>query len=159
MYKIKILNLALAVLMAFCAVGCVNAEQPDKSKNIVQNEEKVTVKMQKLKIRINGQQFTAELYDNPTVHNFIGRLPLTLNMKDLHGNEKYCYLDDALPCKNKRVGRINAGDIMLFGSDCLVVFYKSFNTSYSYTPFGKIENANALEKVLGHGNVQMEFSL
>ncbi len=159
MFKIKILSLAMAAFMAFGAAGCTNAEKTPESKNIMQNEEMAGIKMQRLKIKINGQQFTAELYDNPAVHEFTGRLPLTLNMKDLHGNEKYGYLDNALPGKNERVGRINSGDIMLFGSDCLVVFYKSFNTSYSYTPLGKIENAAALEKVLGRGNVQIEFSL
>ena len=29
---------------------------------------------------------------------------------------------------------------MLYGNNCLVVFYKSFETSYSYTKIGHIEN-------------------
>ena len=41
---------------------------------------------------------------------------------------------------------IEAGDIMLFGNNCLVVFYKSFNSSYSYTKIGHIENLEELEK-------------
>ena len=34
---------------------------------------------------------------------------------------------------------------MLYGNNCLVVFYKSFDTSYSYTKIGHIENLPDLE--------------
>ena len=36
--------------------------------------------------------------------------------------------------------KINVGDVMLYGNNCLVVFYKSFDTSYSYTKIGHINN-------------------
>lgn len=116
-------------------------------------------KVEQLNIKINGQNFTAELYDNQAGSKLKTFLPLQLNMKELNGNEKYCYLDSSLPAQAQKVGKINAGDIMLFGNDCLVVFYKSFNTSYSYTRLGRITNAAALEKAVGRGSVQMNFSL
>ena len=42
---------------------------------------------------------------------------------------------------------------MLYGSNCLVIFYKSFDTSYSYTKIGHIENLPDL----GDGNINVEM--
>lgn len=158
--KLKFSILFYVLLIAFGVAGCAQGTgQPPAAEYTPVNKIEGEQKMQTLKIKINGQTFIAELYDNPAAQKLKERLPLTLNMKDLHGNEKYYYLDNPLPAKAQHVGKINAGDIMLFGNDCLVVFYQSFNTSYSYTPLGKIENAAALPKAVGRGSVQMEFSL
>ena len=80
-------------------------------------------------------------------------LPLEINMNDLHSNEKYYYLDEELPTNSYNPKKINKGDVMLFGSNCLVLFYKSFDTFYSYTKLGKIDNPSELDKALGSGNV------
>ena len=50
------------------------------------------------------------------------------------------------------VKQIHAGDLMLFGSNCVVLFYKDFATGYSYTRLGKLDNPADLEKILGDGN-------
>lgn len=44
------------------------------------------------------------------------------------------------------MGSIHAGDIMLYGASCLVLFYEDFNTSYRYTPLGYIEDPDGLAK-------------
>ena len=80
-------------------------------------------------------------------------LPLELNMKELNGNEKYVYLDNSLPTNSSNPKRINAGDVMLYGNNCLVIFYKSFDTSYSYTKIGHIDN---LEN-LGNENIKVKI--
>lgn len=110
-----------------------------------------------LEITVNGHTFSAELYENDTAKAFQERLPLTLDMSELNGNEKYYYLSDSLPTNSSRPSGIHTGDIMLYGSDCLVIFYESFSTSYSYTPIGKINDPDGLAEALGSGSVQVTF--
>ena len=98
-------------------------------------------------------------YNNETANAFINMMPLTLNMSDLNGNEKYYYMPNALPAEASRPNTIHAGDLMLYGTDCLVLFYKDFSTSYSYTPLGRIEDPEGLAQTLGSGNVRVTFEL
>ena len=58
----------------------------------------------------------------------------------------------------RRVGKIRAGDIMLYGDSCVVIFYKNFSTSYSYTRIGTIKDTSALESAVGKGGVTVNFS-
>ena len=111
-----------------------------------------------IKISVGDKIFSATLEDNPTAKKFSERLPLEAEMTELNGNEKYFYLDDDLPNEPASVKQIHAGDVMLFGSNCVVLFYKNFSTSYSYTRIGRIENPADLEKILGAGNVRVKFA-
>ena len=122
-----------------------------------QNLEGENMENIKIKLSINNKTFSATLNNNETVKGLIERLPLTLNMQDLNSNEKYNYLDFSLPTSPSRPNRINAGDIKLFGDDCLVIFYESFNTSYNYTDLGKIDNAEGFLAELGNGSVTITF--
>lgn len=108
-------------------------------------------------ITINGKEFNAVFYNNETANAFINMMPLTLNMNELNGNEKYYNLSSTLPVNSERVGSIKKGDIMLYGSNCIVIFYESFNTSYSYTKIGYIENTDNLTAALGSGSVSVSF--
>lgn len=109
-------------------------------------------------ITINGKEFNAVFYNNETANAFINMMPLTLNMNELNGNEKYYNLSTTLPVNSERVGSIKKGDIMLYGSNCIVIFYESFNTSYSYTKIGYIENTENLSSALGSGSVSVTFN-
>lgn len=82
---------------------------------------------------------------------------MTLPMEELHGNEKFYYLEEELPADSEKVGSIQTGDIMLFGSDCLVLFFDDFNTSYSYTRIGYVEDAQRFAGALADGTVEVTF--
>lgn len=107
---------------------------------------------------INGHRFEVTFEDNATAHAFSAQLPLTLDMEDLHSNEKHAQLPNTLPTNASRANTIHNGDIMLYGSSTLVVFYKDFSSSYSYTRIGRVSQPDQLADVLGQGNVQIEFS-
>lgn len=115
--------------------------------------------MPTLKIQIENKDFTAILYDNETTREWIKQMPLSISMKELNGNEKYCYLNQTLPTKEEKVEKIKSGDLMLYGSDCIVLFYKNFSTTYPYTKLGYITNPADLEKVVGTGNVSITFRI
>ena len=108
-------------------------------------------------VTIGEKTFSALLEDNDTARAFASLLPMELHMTELNGNEKYHYLMGPLPAASERVGHIEVGDIMLFGDDCVVVFYQSFDTPYSYTRIGKINDAAALADALGDGDVGVIF--
>ena len=106
-----------------------------------------------LKVIINGKTYNGKLEENETAQSFANMLPVEYNMSELNGNEKYIYLDNALPTKSYNPKHIEAGDIMLYGNNCLVIFYKTFDTTYSYTKIGHIEDLSDL----GNGNIIVKF--
>jgi hypothetical protein len=112
-----------------------------------------------VKIQIGSKIFTAKLFDNASSQALLAKMPITMTMSELNENEKYYNMPYKLPTNSQQMGSINAGDLMLYGSDCLVLFYKSFNTSYSYTRLGAIEDVSGLVNALGNGSVQVTFSL
>ena len=124
--------------------------------DIVTTEEEENTAMQ---VWINGAAFPAALEDNGTAQAFAALLPMELHMTELNGNEKYHYLMSGLPSAPEKTGHIEAGDIMLFGDDCVVVFYQSFDTPYSYTRIGRILRLDSLEEQLGSGDVDVVFAL
>ncbi|MFC0470729.1 cyclophilin-like fold protein [Halalkalibacter kiskunsagensis] len=112
-----------------------------------------------LNITIGDEVFLARLYDNQTTQALIEILPLSIDMEDLHRNEKFYYLSDRLPTDSERSGVINGGDIMLYGDNCLVLFYETFSSSYSYTRLGYIEDVERFAQAVGDGNINVVFDL
>lgn len=55
----------------------------------------------KIKISINGKPFIATLVDNETARELIDRLPVTLRMNDVNGNEKYAEFEQSFPGKTR----------------------------------------------------------
>jgi hypothetical protein len=115
--------------------------------------------MNKMKVTIGSRTFTATLYDNRTVAAMKAMLPLTVEMTELNGNEKYFHFPTKLPVDAAKPGTIHAGDLMLWQGNSLVLFYKTFPTSYSYTKLGRIDDVAGLATAVGSGSVKVEFEL
>lgn len=130
----------------------VKPDEPDD------NNDNNTMK-NNLKISIGSTSFNVTLDDNATATAFKALLPMTVNMAEMNGNEKYYYLPDNLPTSSFNPGRIQTGDLMLYGFSCVVLFYETFSTSYSYTRLGRVDNPSGLASALGSGSVTVSFEL
>lgn len=115
--------------------------------------------MQNIIITIKNKKYEAILYDNSTTKELIKKFPITITMSDLNGNEKYYNFSKSFSTSSENVANINKGDIMLFGDNCLVIFYKNFSTRYRYTKLGYIKNLEDLENSLGKGDIEITFIL
>jgi hypothetical protein len=105
------------------------------------------------------ETFSATLADNSTSSAFMALLPLSVKMRDLHGNEKFFHLPSRLPSNDPNPGTIQTGDLMLWSSKTVVIFYKTSPTSDSYTKLGRIDDPEGLSAAVGSGNVSIKFEL
>lgn len=112
-----------------------------------------------INIKINGNIYQIDVYDNKTAKEVIEYLPDHLVMEDLHNNEKYASLNKGFPTDLEKVKKIHKGDVMLYGSDTLVIFYKDFETTCSYTPIGRMIELGNLEEVVGSGKIEVQFEI
>jgi hypothetical protein len=107
---------------------------------------------------VDERRFAVTVADNAAARAFAARLPLTLEMRELNGNEKYADLAAALPVHANRPGTIRAGDLLLYGTKTVVVFYETFDSSYAYTRLGRVDDAADLPRALGRGRVRVVFT-
>lgn len=151
--KKQAMSLVFCMLL-LCAGWAPSAQSSGQTPSDGQQEESM-----RIVITAGDDVFYATAEQNETARAFAARLPLTLGMSELNGNEKYCYLNESLPSSPVRVGQISAGDLMLYGSSCIVLFYESFSTSYSYTRIGSVDDPAGLAQALGGGFVSVTFAL
>jgi hypothetical protein len=157
--KIKFLITAIAVLFAltFCMASCSKDDETTSTQN--NDNGNINPSTTKMKITIGTAVFTATLYDNPSANVFKASLPLSINMTELNGNEKYYDLPNPLPTNPSAGGDLKVGDLMLYGNNVLVLFYKNLNTTYNYTKLGYLDNPNGLASALGAGNITVKFEI
>lgn len=144
----RISALVVAVISAVVLVQRVSAQTPTAPERSKQME-----------IQIGSKNFTAVLDDNATAAAFEALLPMTVEMTELNGNEKYARLSGNLPTKDANPGTIQTGDLMVYGSKTVVLFYKTFRASYEYTRLGRVKDATGLAEAVGAGNVTVTFAV
>lgn len=144
---------AKALLFGLLVAGSCQAAQPVTPGGIAQQP-----KESRMWLTINERRFAVTLADNASARAFAAQLPLTLDMEELNGNEKHARLPAPLPVDASRPGVIRSGDLMLYGADTLVVFYATFNSAYSYTRLGQVDDTAGLAQAVGKRDVRITFS-
>ena len=143
-------HLLLLLLLLIGAEAC-KSDSPDPAPSTLPTMNT------KLRIRIGSDTFTATLFDNATTAAFVARLPLAVPMTELNSNEKYYDLPQGLPTEAVSISTAQVGDLMLYGSRTLVLFYQTFATSYHYTRMGRVDDPTGLATALGRGSVMVTF--
>lgn len=152
------MNLLITIVSLLMLTSCSPGDNfPDEEKPTPPHTEQHPPQSNTMKITIGTTVFTATLATNASVTAFNAMLPLTLSMSDFSNNEKVASLPSRLTTAATNPGTIVSGDIMLYGSSSLVLFYETFSTSYSYTNIGRIDDTTGLEAALGRGNITIKF--
>src|SRR4051794_23387625 len=144
----RVTALVVAVICAVVLVPRASAQAPTPAERSKQ-----------MKIKIGSKNFSAVLDDNATAAAFKGLLPITVEMTELNGNEKYARLSGNLPTKAANPGTIQTGDLTIYDSRTLVLFYKTFPTSYEYTRLGRVKDTTELAEAVGSGNITVTFAV
>lgn len=180
----RLFLLLLSVLLAFSLTACSAAKTPgkrvvdssvtEKTSSTLPNSESSTKndqskengvgegeKLINAKIVVGNKVFTAKLYNKETTQALISKLPMTINMAELNGKEKYYHLPENLPTQlTEMPATIHAGEIMCWSSNSLVLFYNTYSNSYGgYVKLGYIEDISGLKEALGKENVQVTFEV
>ena len=138
-------------------------EYTDSQESFTETQEevegKVENKVTKMTVQVGDTVFTATLEDNQAVSELVAIMreaPVTIEMSDYSGFEKVGGLGTSLTTSNSQT-TTQAGDIVLYNGNQIVIFYGS--NSWSYTRLGKIDDLSGWEEALGSGDVTVTFSM
>lgn len=134
------------------------AEQSRDDENESGESDEEDSEMQ-MNVQVGGSNFTATLEENEAVDALVEMMeqgPVTIQMSDYSGFEKVGPLGTSIPASNQQT-TTQAGDIVLYQGNQIVMFYGS--NSWSYTRLGHIDDLTGWEEALGSGDVTVTFSL
>lgn len=129
--------------------------QPESAPQEPAQEEPMNEPVTKLKIEVGGHSFTATLEQNAATAALLDMLPLTISMSDYSGFEKVGSLGASLPTSNAQT-TTQAGDVVLYNGNQIVIFYGS--NSWSYTRLAHVDDLTGWADALGSGDVTVTFS-
>ena len=110
-------------------------------------------------ITIGESIFAATFADNAgaaALKELLAEGPVTIEMEDYGGFEKVGPLGQSLPTENVQT-TTQAGDIVLYQGNQVVLFYGS--NSWSYTRLGRVEDLAGWQEVLGSKAITAVLSL
>ena len=177
----KMLSVTFIIVCAFAALlsGCADSrrtEDPESQSSgsasdkvqefqaaedeaAEQNVKEEETMDRKMIVEVGGKHFTATLEDNKaaeTLAEMMQEDPVTIQMSDHGGFEKVGDLGTDLPTSNRQT-TTQAGDIVLYQGNQIVIFYGS--NSWSYTRLGRIDDLTGWETALGDGDATVTFAL
>ncbi len=112
-------------------------------------------------LKINGEIVSVEWEDNESVEalmDLVSTEPLSIQMSMYGGFEQVGSIGTSLP-RNDVQTTTEAGDIVLYSGNQIVVFYGS--NSWAYTRLGKVtdKSKDEMSELLGNGDVMITVSM
>jgi hypothetical protein len=154
---------AMGLLFGLLAIGACQAdERPAPARSLAATPDGGAAPARsaasRLWMTVGERHFAITLADTEAARAFAARLPMTLDMSELNGNEKKFDLPTPLPAHASRPGTIRNGDLMLYGSNTVVLFYLTFDSPYAYTRLGRVDDPTGLAQTLGPAHARVTFS-
>ena len=145
----------ILLLMAAMLLTCCSKDSEATAQNVGN--------MEKMYITIDGKSLPVSLVDNAATQTLVAALQegdITYEAHDYGGFEKVGALGRSLPTNDTQT-TTQAGDVILYSGNQIVLFYGS--NSWSYTRLGRIQysSQSELESFLkaGQGNISVTLSL
>lgn len=160
---LKILAGPGAILALLVLLSCVKVTNPGTGQPQEEQKQEEPQMPDKIQITIDGKTLPVVLEKNEATKALVAALqeaPITYIASDYGGFEKVGPLGRSLPTNNSQI-TTQAGDVILYSGNQIVLFYGS--NSWSYTRIGKIDlsSMDALKTFLkaGEGDINVTLSL
>ncbi len=152
MKKRWLLLATLALLLAACGSA---GDKPNEPQQTAQSEQQTDREEMTMRMKIAETAVSVEWEANEAVEALqalCAEGPLEIRMSMYGGFEQVGAIGTDLP-RNDRQTTTQAGDIVLYAGDQIVVFYGT--NSWAYTRLGRItdQSAEDLARLLGNGDV------
>ncbi|MDO4548678.1 MAG: cyclophilin-like fold protein, partial [Clostridia bacterium] len=154
----KRFTFAVFALILCLLTACVNGQGVQSATPSAAANAAGEVTDAKLRVFIGEAEFTATLEQSAAAEAFTAMMekePVVIQMRDYGGFEKVGSLGASLPASDRQT-TTEAGDIVLYNGNQIVIFYGS--NSWSYTRLGKIDDLTGWAEALGSGDVVATFS-
>ncbi len=160
--KMGVILFALVMLVFVTACGqteTTTESEVVETENVQGHEPEQEVET--VVLAINGETVSVEWEDNESVDalmDLISTEPLSIQMSMYGGFEQVGSIGTSLP-RNDVQTTTEAGDIVLYSGNQIVVFYGS--NSWAYTRLGKVTDKSKAEmmELLGKSNVNITISI
>jgi len=157
MRKITVMLICLFLLISGCSKDTEINDNPTEK----ESEPETVQEVKEMKMMINDTYVEVAWEENASVEalkEMCKNGNVTVEMSMYGGFEQVGYLGKSLP-SNDRQTTTASGDIVLYSSDNIVVFYGS--NSWSYTRLGHItdKNESEMKELLGNGDVTLTLVL
>lgn len=136
----------------------VNIFKEDETSN-EEREEDAIMQQNTFYVSVGGKIFSATFADNlgaQALKELLTVGDMTIQMSDYGGFEKVGSLGQSLPTENSQT-TTQAGDIVLYQGNQIVIFYGS--NSWSYTRLGEVDDLTDWQETMGNGDIAVTFSL
>ena len=153
----KKLMVLMSAFLLLC--GCTKAQEEKTPEPVPAEEEEIDTEEKTMILKINNQTVDVTWEDNRSTEalQLLAKNTLTVSMSMYGGWEQVGSIGQRLPSDDTQQ-TAQPGDIMLFASDQIVLFYG--NNSWAYTKLGTMNLSNdELRDLLGNGDVTLTLSL